>query len=203
MIAVSLNLYNGVWSVEEDASARSFAIGFTSNTPVTQFDPVFYFGWDLKINGEDAGSGQYPIEGAKYLSSDQPILTTEHFEGPCDSECNLHVWAVHGGMRFDTDASWVIARPEKPYDSWVWNDMTKEWDAPIPRPDFGKGYSWDEETGTWVEVFLQASQPYPSWLWDETAEDWYAPVPKPEDGNQYEWDEETGAWIVLGSKSDE
>lgn len=37
----------------------------------------------------------------------------------------------------------------KPYDSWVLNEDTCLWEAPIQRPNDGKHYNWDEETQSW------------------------------------------------------
>ena len=37
-----------------------------------------------------------------------------------------------------------------PYSSWVL-DSSFNWQAPIPRPEDGKPYKWDEATTSWVE----------------------------------------------------
>jgi len=48
--------------------------------------------------------------------------------------------------------------PPKPFNSWVLNNDTAQWDAPTPMPsDAGTGeppkrYSWDEATTSWVEA---------------------------------------------------
>lgn len=42
--------------------------------------------------------------------------------------------------------------PPKPFASWVLNEDTCLWDAPIAYPDDGKMYSWDETTTSWVEI---------------------------------------------------
>jgi hypothetical protein len=42
--------------------------------------------------------------------------------------------------------------PPRPYASWVLNETTCLWDAPVAYPDDGKRYSWDEATTSWVEV---------------------------------------------------
>ena len=42
--------------------------------------------------------------------------------------------------------------PPKPFPSWLLNEDTCRWDAPIPRPDDGKRYSWDEDTTSWREI---------------------------------------------------
>ena len=39
----------------------------------------------------------------------------------------------------------------QPYPSWLLDDDTCQWNAPIPRPDDGKMYIWDESTTNWGE----------------------------------------------------
>jgi hypothetical protein len=50
--------------------------------------------------------------------------------------------------RVDLDA---FVAPQ-PYPSWVLNNNTAQWEAPVPMPNDGKMYSWDEATQSWVEV---------------------------------------------------
>jgi hypothetical protein len=48
--------------------------------------------------------------------------------------------------------------PPQPYPSWVLNNDTAQWEAPVPMPeDAGIGeppkfYSWDESTTSWIPV---------------------------------------------------
>jgi len=42
--------------------------------------------------------------------------------------------------------------PPKPYPSWVLDEQTCWWEAPVPKPIEGeKVYIWDEDTVSWVE----------------------------------------------------
>lgn len=41
---------------------------------------------------------------------------------------------------------------EKPYESWILNENTCQWEAPIPHPNNGKIYVWDETTKEWKEI---------------------------------------------------
>ena len=41
--------------------------------------------------------------------------------------------------------------PPKPFASWVLNEDTCQWTAPIEMPNDGKIYIWDEEVGSWQE----------------------------------------------------
>jgi len=40
----------------------------------------------------------------------------------------------------------------KPYNSWVLNEDTCIWEAPVAYPDDGKQYDWNEETTSWDEI---------------------------------------------------
>ena len=42
--------------------------------------------------------------------------------------------------------------PPKPYPSWLLNTNTCQWQAPVPYPNDGKMYQWDEATQSWVEI---------------------------------------------------
>jgi hypothetical protein len=39
----------------------------------------------------------------------------------------------------------------KPYPSWALNQSTWLWESPIPYPNDGKSYKWDEGTISWIE----------------------------------------------------
>lgn len=42
--------------------------------------------------------------------------------------------------------------PPQPYPSWLLNTQTCQWEPPVPYPNDGKIYEWDEITQTWVEI---------------------------------------------------
>ena len=42
--------------------------------------------------------------------------------------------------------------PIKPYDSWVLNEDSCQWEAPVDIPEADKKYSWNEDTISWEEV---------------------------------------------------
>lgn len=41
----------------------------------------------------------------------------------------------------------------KPYPSWLLNTTTYQWQAPVPYPQDGHQYYWDEATQSWVPMF--------------------------------------------------
>ena len=52
------------------------------------------------------------------------------------------------GYTYDEDRDAFIA--PKPYASWILNEDTCCWEAPVAYPDDGKHYNWNEETQQWV-----------------------------------------------------
>jgi len=58
------------------------------------------------------------------------------------------------GFTYDPDRDAFI--PPQPFDSWVLDEGTCLWQAPIPHPADGGEYMWDEATTDWVEVVDEA-----------------------------------------------
>jgi hypothetical protein len=63
---------------------------------------------------------------------------------------NIRVRFAGIGYRYDSVRDAFI-RPQ-PYLSWVFNETTLDWDAPIPYPTDGNVYVWDESIQNWVEI---------------------------------------------------
>jgi hypothetical protein len=56
----------------------------------------------------------------------------------------------YAGIGFTYDADRDAFIPPKPYDSWVLDEDTCLWVAPVPYPEDGESYTWDEDAGDWV-----------------------------------------------------
>jgi hypothetical protein len=56
----------------------------------------------------------------------------------------------YAGIGYSYDASCDAFIPPQPYSSWVLNDSTCLWEAPVPMPNDGQSYDWDEEQGRWI-----------------------------------------------------
>ena len=57
----------------------------------------------------------------------------------------------YAGIGYTYDADIDAFVPPKPYASWVLNDAA-QWEAPVPMPDDGQMYSWDEDSQSWVAM---------------------------------------------------
>jgi hypothetical protein len=58
----------------------------------------------------------------------------------------------YAGIGYTYDSQRDAFIPPKPFASWVINEDTCLWGAPVAMPDDGKQYQWNEDTQAWVEV---------------------------------------------------
>ena len=65
---------------------------------------------------------------------------------------NSNIRKHYAGIGYTFDVGRDAFIPPKPYPSWVLNEASCNWEAPVPMPDDGKRYRWDEATQSWVEV---------------------------------------------------
>ena len=56
----------------------------------------------------------------------------------------------HAGIGYTYDETKDAFIPPKPFNSWILNESTCNWEAPIAYPTDGKLYSWDESTKNWI-----------------------------------------------------
>ena len=64
---------------------------------------------------------------------------------------NGNIRKNYAGIGYTYDAARDAFIPPQPYPSWVL-DADCNWQAPMPMPDDGAMYSWDEDTLSWVEM---------------------------------------------------
>jgi hypothetical protein len=65
---------------------------------------------------------------------------------------NGNIRKNYAGIGYTYDANRDAFIAPKPFESWVLNEDTCRWDAPIPYPTDGKPYRWDEDSLSWVEL---------------------------------------------------
>ena len=55
----------------------------------------------------------------------------------------------YAGVGYKYDQTRDAFIPPKPYNSWILNETTCQWEAPIALPDTENRYNWNEETQQW------------------------------------------------------
>jgi len=64
----------------------------------------------------------------------------------------------YAGIGYSYDSGRDAFIPPKPFNSWVLNEETCLWDAPVAYPNDGKLYTWNEENLAWDEVVIPVSE---------------------------------------------
>jgi hypothetical protein len=55
----------------------------------------------------------------------------------------------HAGIGYTYDEDRDAFIPKKPFASWILNETTCQWEAPIVKPDNGQKYIWNETIKNW------------------------------------------------------
>jgi hypothetical protein len=55
----------------------------------------------------------------------------------------------HAGIGYTYDEDRDAFIPKKPYNSWILNENTCNWESPIAYPTDGQKYNWNETTQNW------------------------------------------------------
>jgi hypothetical protein len=58
----------------------------------------------------------------------------------------------YAGIGYTYDVNRDAFIPPKPFNSWVLNEDTCQYDAPVAMPIDDKMYFWDENSTNWVEI---------------------------------------------------
>lgn len=61
----------------------------------------------------------------------------------------------YAGIGYTYDATKDAFIPPQPFNSWTLNEDTCLWDSPVPYPEDGKLYKWNEELVNWEEVIIE------------------------------------------------
>jgi hypothetical protein len=62
---------------------------------------------------------------------------------------NGNIRKNYAGIGYTYDLALDAFIAPKPFDSWLLNEETAQWEAPIAYPTDGLIYSWNEELGDW------------------------------------------------------
>ena len=55
----------------------------------------------------------------------------------------------YAGIGYEYDQTRDAFISPKPFNSWILNETTCLWEAPVAYPDDGQRYSWNEDNQTW------------------------------------------------------
>jgi hypothetical protein len=58
----------------------------------------------------------------------------------------------YAGIGYTYDAQRDAFIPPQPFASWLLNEQSCQWEPPVPVPNDGQRYQWDEQSTSWVFV---------------------------------------------------
>ena len=96
-----------------------------------------------------ADESNWPVS----MDSNGVYLTAPKYYGVCDDDAETDLIGVCDTM---TEAEYnQLKRDEfyarQPFDSWLFDEDTLGWSAPVAYPNDGNDYVWDEDTLSWDE----------------------------------------------------
>jgi hypothetical protein len=80
------------------------------------------------------------------------IQTSYNTSGGVHSKGKIAIHKNYAGIGYTFDGIGFAA--PQPFASWLLNKDSYMWEAPTPKPEDGKLYSWNEEDLTWEEIIL-------------------------------------------------
>ena len=115
--------------------------------------------FEVEVDGVTRHAVHLPPPHVRYERTDADLLAQTRV--PYDAwkpdeevEVKAQLWRVDGA-RVSATQTFVGARPDKPYASWVWDAEKDRYTAPVAFPthasEDGTYWAWSEEALDWVE----------------------------------------------------
>lgn len=90
------------------------------------------------------GDNSEPDEGEAFMNSLGGTWVKTSYNG--------NIRKNYAGIGYSYDATRDAFIAPKPFNSWVLNEDTCQWQAPVAYPTDGLMYTWDEETTDWKAI---------------------------------------------------
>lgn len=104
------------------------------------------------ISASVGGSEISRISLDNLLATDQEVVS----QAPCayffGDNVSVDVDVTIDEESISSNATFTVPFPEKPYESWTWNEELMRWypTVPLPDPSLEHLYDWDEESLSWI-----------------------------------------------------
>ena len=105
-------------------------------------DPDEGYQWLINNLGGKWVKTSYTSRGGNRINPDTGEIVSE----------NDHFRFNYAGEGYYYDEQRDAFIPPKPFNSWILNEQSCLWQAPIPRPDFSPNWIWDEDNVQWISI---------------------------------------------------
>lgn len=96
-------------------------------------------------NGDEGYQWLVDNLGGTWLKTSYNTLEGKHLQGGEPFRKNF------AGVGFTYDETLDAFIPPKPFESWVLDEETCTWHAPVPYPEDVNWYDWDESVVNWIQ----------------------------------------------------
>jgi len=110
----------------------------------------------LSVNNEvlkDSNGVEQEVNGIDFLTklTGYPVWkqTSYNTHGGVHNNNGTPLRKNHAGIGYTYDETRDAFIAPKPFNSWILNETTCQWNAPVAYPTDGKRYSWNETTKNW------------------------------------------------------
>jgi len=92
------------------------------------------------------------IDETEMIEGKSPEIWYGEFRGQTcvRTSYNGNIRKNYAGIGYTYDAARDAFIPPKPFASWLLDEATCQWEAPVAYPTDGKFYTWDEANQDWV-----------------------------------------------------
>jgi len=109
-----------------------------------------FVGRDDVVEGIEDWETYYAPEGYTVKQTSYNTRGGVHYTDGVPSEDQTKALRFnYAGIGFTYDEERDAFVPPKPFESWVLNEETCLWEAPLPYPDDAGSYSWNEDLFAW------------------------------------------------------
>tara|TARA_B100000212_G_scaffold342073_1_gene327459 strand:- start:49 stop:426 length:378 start_codon:yes stop_codon:yes gene_type:complete len=94
------------------------------------------------------------IDGSEQESKGIEILTNLHGGTWVQTSRSLAFRKNWAGIGYTYNSELDAFIPPKPYNSWVLNESTCQWEAPVEHPSGEEKCEWDEDNQQWINCVI-------------------------------------------------
>lgn len=139
-------------SVVGESWKRSFQIlieNFYNHTPKIRFSEEEIF-----VAADGRMAGKFDGDGIEEYFTQENALTQFQLRNP-ETEEYIDKYATYQDLYILVHSLYfhlakIRDRGAAPYPSWIYDESTNQWISPVPKPNDGQNYIWDELTQSWV-----------------------------------------------------
>lgn len=90
------------------------------------------------------------VVGTGWIQTSYNTFGNVHYGQDGNPDGGVALRGNYAGIGYTYDDENDVFYAPQQFPSWVLNTQTWLWDSPVPYPDDGRDYRWDEDTITWV-----------------------------------------------------